>query len=71
MVVLKNYDGKNANWLWVMWDPTLALVYGPSRLEYCIIVSPSVVFESMAQKKKNCPSLKAKCYGESMGIDYF
>jgi hypothetical protein len=52
-------------------DPTLALVYGLSRFEYCIIVSPLVVFESMAKKILFCPSARTRCYGESMGIDCF
>jgi hypothetical protein len=43
-------------------------VYGPSKFEYLIIVSPSVVLESIAQKNLFCPSPRVKCYGESMGI---
>jgi hypothetical protein len=37
-------------------DPTLVHIFGPSKLEYCIIVSPLMVFESMAQQNLFCPS---------------
>jgi len=46
-----------------------APIYGPSRFEYCIIVSPLVVFESMAQKNLFCPNPRAKCYRESVGVN--
>ncbi len=33
-------------------NPTLTHVYGAFGMEYCTIVSPLMVFDSMAQKKK-------------------
>jgi hypothetical protein len=41
-------------------NPMLAHVYGAFGMEYCIIVSPLMVFESMAQKNLFCPKSKSE-----------
>jgi hypothetical protein len=48
-------------------DPTLVHIFGPFKLEYCIIVAPPMVFESMAQQNLFCPSPRIKCC--NLGID--
>jgi hypothetical protein len=49
----------------------LAPIYGPFGIEYYIIFSPLVVFESVAQKNLFCLNPRVKCYRESMGVNCF
>jgi hypothetical protein len=41
-------------------DPNLVHIFGPSKLEYGIIISPPMVFESMAQQNRFLPKSKNK-----------
>jgi hypothetical protein len=47
------------------------VIYMASRLEYYIIISPLVVFESMTHKHLFCPSSRVRCYGELLGVNCF
>ncbi len=52
-------------------DPMFALAFGPLGVEYYIIVSLLVLFDSFAQHNLFYPIPSARCYGTSMGMYCF
>jgi hypothetical protein len=49
-------------------DPTLVLIYGPCKVENCMVVSSETMHEAFEEQKLFCPTPIAIYYGLTVGM---